>query len=195
MRRALKLLIITAAVGLVAAPMQARAEGFVTPWIGANWGSGLNIDNGRAAFGVNAGAMGAGIIGGEVAFGYSPSFWGNQNDFGNNSVIDLMGNLIVGIPIGGTHGAGVRPFVSGGIGLLRTQLDGGTLARVSSSNNMLGWNLGGGAMGFFNDHVGLRGDVRYTRGFENLNTGNTVIDLAGANQLHYWRLQAGVVLR
>jgi opacity protein-like surface antigen len=195
MRRALKLLIITAAVGLVAAPIQARAEGFVTPWVGANWGSGLNIDNGRAAFGVNAGAMGAGIIGGEVAFGYSPSFWGNQNDFGNNSVIDLMGNLIVGIPIGGTHGAGVRPFVSGGIGLLRTQLDGGTLARVSSSNNMLGWNLGAGAMGFFNDHVGLRGDLRYTRGFEDLNTGNTVIDLSGNNQLHYWRLQAGVVLR
>jgi Outer membrane protein beta-barrel domain len=197
MRRALKLLIITAAVGLVAAPMQARAEGFVTPWVGANWGSGLNIDNGRAAFGVNAGGMGAGIIGGEVAFGYSPSFWGNQNDFGNNSVIDLMGNLIVGIPIGGTHGAGVRPFVSGGIGLLRTQIDGGTLARVSSSNNMLGWNLGAGAMGFFNDHIGLRGDLRYTRGFEDLNTGNTSLDFAGtnANQLHYWRLQAGVVIR
>ena len=194
MRRALKAFILTATLALVAAPMPARAEGFITPWVGANWGSGNNIDNGRAAFGVNAGGMGAGIIGGEVAFGYSPSFWGTQNDFGNNSVIDLMGNLIVGIPIGGTHGAGIRPFVTGGIGLLRTQIDGGTLARVSSSNNMLGWNLGGGAMGFFNDHFGLRGDLRYTRGFENLNTGNTVIDL-NSNQLHYWRIQAGVVIR
>ena len=194
MRRALKAFILTATLALVAAPMPARAEGFITPWVGANWGSGNNIDNGRAAFGVNAGGMGAGIIGGEVAFGYSPSFWGTQNDFGNNSVIDLMGNLIVGIPIGGTHGAGIRPFVTGGIGLLRTQIDGGTLARVSSSNNMLGWNLGGGAMGFFNDHFGLRGDLRYTRGFEDLNTGNTVIDL-NSNQLHYWRIQAGVVIR
>ncbi len=195
MRRALKAFILTATLALVAAPMQARAEGFITPWVGANWGSGNNIDNGRAAFGVNAGGMGAGVIGGEVAFGYSPSFWGTQNDFGNNSVIDLMGNLIVGIPVGGTHGAGIRPFVTGGIGLLRTQIDGGTLARVSSSNNMLGWNVGGGAMGFFNDHFGLRGDLRYTRGFEDLNTGNTVIDLAGNNQLHYWRIQAGVVIR
>src|SRR3954463_14928907 len=148
MRRALKLLVITAAVGLVAAPMQARAEGFVTPWIGANWGSGNNIDHGRAAFGVNAGAMGAGVIGGEVAFGYSPSFFGNQNDFGNNTVIDLMGNLIVGVPVGGTHGAGIRPFVTGGVGLVRTQIDGGSLANVSASNNMLGWNAGVGAMGF-----------------------------------------------
>jgi opacity protein-like surface antigen len=195
MRRALKAFIFTAAVALVAAPMQARAEGFVTPWVGANWGSGNNIDNGRAAFGINAGAMGAGIIGGEVAFGYSPSFWGTQNDFGNNSVIDLMGNIIVGVPIGGTRGAGIRPFVTGGLGLLRTQIDGGTLANVSSSNNMFGWNLGAGAMGFFNDHVGLRGDLRYTRGFEDLNTGNNVIDLSGNNQLHYWRIQAGVVIR
>jgi hypothetical protein len=195
MRRALKAFILTAAVAFVAAPMQARAEGYVTPWVGANWGSGNNIDNGRAAFGVNAGGMGAGIVGGEIAFGYSPSFWGNQNDFGNNSVIDLMGNIIIGVPVGGTHGAGIRPFVTGGVGLLRTQIDGGTLARVSSSNNMFGWDAGAGAMGFFNDHIGLRGDLRYTRGFKDLNTGNTVVDLSGNNQLHYWRLQAGVVIR
>lgn len=193
--RALKALILTAAVGLVAAPMQARAEGFVTPWVGANWGSGNNIDNGRAAFGINAGGMGSGIIGGEVAFGYSPSFFGNNNDFGNNTVIDLMGNVIVGIPVGGTRGAGVRPYVSGGVGLLRTQIDGGSLANVSASNNMFGWNLGAGVMGYFNDHVGLRGDLRYTRGFEDLNTGNTVIDVDGNNQLHYWRISAGVVIR
>jgi len=193
MRRAMKAFVVTATLALVAAPMQARAEGFVTPWVGANWGSG--IANGRAAFGVNAGGMGAGIIGGEVAFGYSPSFWGTQNDFGNNSVIDLMGNIIVGVPIGGTHGAGIRPFLTGGLGLIRTQIDGGTLAKVSSSNNMFGWNFGGGAMGFFSEHVGVRGDIRYNRGFENLNTGNTVIDFAGNNQLHYWRLQGGVVIR
>src|SRR4051812_43014330 len=195
MRRALKAFILTAAVALVAAPIQARAEGYVTPWVGANWGSGNNIDNGRAAFGVNAGGMGAGIVGGEVAFGYSPSFWGNQNDFGNNSVIDLMGNIIIGVPVGGTHGAAIRPFVTGAVGLLRTQIDGRTLARGSSSNNMFGWAAGAGAMGFFNDHIGLRGALRYTRGFKDLNTGNTVVGLSGNTQLHYWRLQAGVVIR
>ena len=193
MRRAIKALILTAAVGLVAAPSPARAEGFVVPWVGANWGSGNNIDSGRAAFGINAGGMGAGIIGGEVAFGYSPSFFGTQNDFGNNTVLDLMGNVIVGVPVGGTRGAGIRPFVSGGVGLIRTQIDGGTLAQVSSSNNMFGWNLGGGVMGYFSDHIGLRGDLRYTRGFEDLNTGNIVLD--SNNQLKYWRFTAGVVIR
>lgn len=195
MRRALKAFILTAAVAVISAPVQARAEGYVNPWVGANWGSGNNIDNGRAAFGVNAGGMGAGIIGGEVGFGYSPSFFGTKNDFGNNTVIDLMGNLIVGVPVGGTHGKGIRPFVTGGVGLIRTQIDGGTLARVASANNMFGWNAGAGVMGYFNDHVGLRGDLRYTRGFEDLNTGNTVLDLSGNNQLKYWRFSAGIVIR
>jgi len=195
MRGAVKSFIVTAAAAaaLVAAPAQARAEGYVTPWVGSHWGS--DISNGRAAFGVNAGGMGAGIFGGEVDFGYSPSFFGTKNDFGNNSVLDLMGNVIIGVPIGGTYGAAVKPFVTAGIGLLRTQIDGGTLADVSSSNNMLGWNAGAGVMGYFNNHVGLRGDIRYLRGFKDLNTGNTVIDLSGNNNLRFWRLSAGVVLK
>ena len=82
-----------------------------------------------------------------------------------------MGNVIVGAPIGGTHGVGIRPHGTFGVGLLRTQIDGGTLADVSSSNNQWGWNAGAGVMGFFNEHVGLRGDVRYLRGFEDLSTG------------------------
>jgi hypothetical protein len=193
MRKALKAFILTAAVGLIVAPAQARAEGYVTPWVGANWGS--DLTNGRAAFGVTAGGMGGGIFGGEVNFGYSPSFFGTQNDFGHNTVIDLMGNVIVGIPIGGRHVAAVKPFVTAGVGLLRTQIDGGTIANVSSSNNQWGWNAGGGVMGYFNEHVGLRGDVRYLRGFEDLATGNNVIDLKGNNQLHFWRVSGGVVLR
>ena len=64
---------------------------------------GSDIDRGRAGFGVTAGAMGGGIFGAEVDFGYSPSFFGTNNDFGNNTVIDVMGNIIIGIPIGGTQ--------------------------------------------------------------------------------------------
>jgi opacity protein-like surface antigen len=134
--------------------------------------------------------MGAGIAGGELDFGYSPSFFGTQNDFGHNSVIDLMANVIVGVPIGGTHGVGVRPFVTGGLGLIRTQIDGGTVAKVSSSNNQLGWNLGAGVMGYFNDHVGLRGDLRYYR-----DVNGDVVNNIDLGKFHFWRMSAGVVLR
>jgi Outer membrane protein beta-barrel domain len=192
MRRALRTLIVAGAVALVCAPATARADGFVSPWIGSAFGS--SIDNGRTTFGVTAGAMGAGVIGGEVDFGYNPSFFGTNNDFGNNTVLNLMGNVIVGVPIGGQHGAGVRPYVTAGLGLLRSQIDGGTLTNVSSSNNMLGWNAGAGVMGYFNTHVGLRGDLRYLRGMQSLDTGISSINLNG-DQLHFWRASIGVVLR
>jgi len=188
MRGFIKAMVLSATVALVGAPSVARADGYVNPWAGVNFGS--ELANGRAGFGVNAGAMGAGVIGGEVAFGYNPSFFGTQNDFGNNTELDLMGNVIVGIPVGGTHGQGFRPYVTGGLGLIRTQVDGGTVFNVQTSNNDRGWNLGAGAMGFFNDHVGLRGDVRYLRNF----SGNFDIGFNEGN-FHFWRTSLGVVIR
>ena len=192
MRRALKAAVLAAAVAVASAPALAHAEGYISPWVSANAGS--SWDNGRAGFGLNAGGMGAGIIGGELDFGWTPSFFGTKSDFGNNSVIDLMGNVIIGVPIGGTHGAGVRPYVVGGVGLVRTQIDGGTIAKVSSSNNMFGWDAGAGVMGFFSDHVGLRGDVRYLRATSDLTTHVDSIDLNG-DKLHYWRATIGVTFR
>lgn len=195
MRRAIKGLIVVAAAAVALAPTAAHAQGYVSPWADVQAGSSFN--NGRAGFGVDVGAMGAGgIVGGELDFGYSPSFFGTDNDFGHNTVINLMPNLIVGIPIGGgNNGASIRPFVTAGAGWLRTQIDGGTLAHVTSSNNQWGWDAGAGVMGYFNDHFGLRGDLKYIRGFENLATGNQVIDLDGNNQLHFWRADIGVVIR
>jgi opacity protein-like surface antigen len=192
MKRGIKTLILASAAAVVLAPIQARADGFVTPWVGSAFGS--NIQNGQATIGVSAGGMGAGIIGGEADFGWSPSFFGTKSDFGNNTVLDLMGNLIIGVPIGGTHGAGVRPYLVGGVGLIRTQIDGGTVAKVASSDNMFGWDLGGGVMGYFSDHVGLRGDVRYLRATSDLTTNVSSIDLDG-NKLHFWRATVGVVFR
>jgi hypothetical protein len=49
-------------------------------------------------------------------------------------------------------------------------------------------------MAYLAQHVGLGADVRYVRGFKDLNTGITRLDLNGG-QLHYWRASVGVVLR
>jgi hypothetical protein len=173
---------------LTLAPAAAYADGFVSPWVGGQFGS--SAGNGRAAVGINAGGMGGGIIGGEVGFGFSPSFWGTTNDFGHNTVIDLMGNLIVGIPVGGTHGPGVRPYATGGLGLIRSQIDGGNVFKVSTSSNQLGWNAGVGAMGYFNDRFGIRGDVRYFRAA----SGDTINSI-NFNGLHFWRISGGIVIR
>ena len=78
MHRGLKTLIVAGAAALVMAPMQARADGFVSPWIGSAFGGGdgvsngvstSELENGQTTFGITAGGMGAGINGGEVDFG------------------------------------------------------------------------------------------------------------------------------
>jgi hypothetical protein len=188
-------MVAAVAAAAISAPAAARADGFVSPWAAVQFGGAIDnlrtdVDRGRAAVGVSGGAMGAGIIGGEFDFGYSPSFFGTKNDFGNNTVIDVMGNVIIGIPIGGTTGGGVRPYVSGGVGLLRSQIDGGSVFNVSVSNNEFGWNAGGGVMGFFGDHFGLRGDFRYMRAFS-----GDVINGVDLGNLNFTRLSIGVVFR
>jgi opacity protein-like surface antigen len=136
--------------------------------------------------------MGAGIIGGEFDFGYSPSFFGTENDFGNNNVLTGMGNVIVGIPIGGTSGGGVRPYLTGGVGLIRTQIDGLFDEVDGVSNNDFGFNLGAGVMGYFNDHVGLRGDIRYFRNLHEDDDSDIDFDLGGFD---FWRASIGLVIR
>jgi len=192
MKHVINSALVIAAFAFVLAPLPARADGFVTPWIGSAFGS--TIGNGQTTFGVSAGAMGGGIVGAEADFGWSPSYFGDKSDFGNNTVMDVMGNIILGVPIGGQHGAGIRPYVVGGLGLIRTQIDGGSIARVSSSTNMLGWDAGGGVMGYFSDHIGVRGDLRYLRATSDFSSGISSLDLDG-NRLHFWRASIGVVIR
>jgi opacity protein-like surface antigen len=176
---------------LLLAPAPARADGFVIPWVGSVFGNGLH--EGRTSVGVSLGAMGGGFMGGELDLGYNPSFFGNESQFGNNSVVNAMANLIVGVPVGGQHGAGVRPYIVGGVGVIHSQIR-GTATQGSSSDNMFGWDAGAGVMGYFSDHVGLRGDMRYIRGTHDLQSGINAIDLSG-NHLHYWRASIGLVIR
>lgn len=200
MRRVVKVCLVMATAALIWAPAQARADGYVSPWIGANTGAGFettlfpfDADNGHTQFGVNAGYMGAGIIGGEVDFGFSPSFFGPSDVFGTNNALNLMGNVIVGYPVGGMHGGSVRPYGTAGLGLMRSHFEAGVLNPFDSSHNEWGWNVGAGVMGFFSEHWGVRGDVRYLRTFEGE---PDVLDLDfNPGGFHYWRTFAGVVIR
>lgn len=200
MRRASGIFGVTAALMIFAAPSPARAEGYVSPWIGVNFGSnpfdslanGREVDGGRTSYGVTVGYMGAGVIGGEFDFGYSPSFFGDDSDFGSNNVLTGMANVIIGIPFGGTSGAGIRPYVTGGLGLIRTSY-GEILNFDAVSNNDFGYNLGAGIMGYFATHIGIRGDVRYFRTLQDNDGGNGVdLDLGG---FHFWRASIGLVIK
>lgn len=178
-------------IGLICAPSVVRAETYISPFVGGTFGN--NSGNGRPAVGANAGWLAGGIFGVEADFGYVPDFFGDKGTLGANSVIDVMGNLIVSIPAGGTHGRGLHPYLSVGTGLIRTKLDGVPGRRGSLTNSDMGINAGVGASGYFSSHVGIRGDVRYFRTLDD----NSVVNDANIDfgAFHYWRASVGLVLR
>jgi hypothetical protein len=191
MRRVFKFLLLGFVMACAWAPTEAYADGFFSPFAGVNTASSTGI-NKRGDYGFDAGWMGGGIIGGEIDFGFTPSYFGDSNIIGTNNVWDLMGNVIVGVPVGGQHGAGIRPYVTAGFGLLKQHISAhGVVSEIN--NNDPGFNIGAGVMGFFGDHIGLRGDLRYFRDVHNNSDSNSLnIDFGG---FHYARATIGLVLR
>lgn len=189
-----------------ATPARASADWLFTPFVGgvfggkANFGDFNNFDDEferRVTFGGSLGWMGNGIIGAEVDFGYTPNFFENTAGsgdfaFGDSNVTTLMGNLILGAPIGGQTGPGIRPYASGGVGLIRTQVDGFDFFDALKTND-LGFNVGAGLHGFFSDNVGIRGDVRYFRSLQD-NEPDDEFDLA-VSEFSFWRATVGVTFR
>jgi outer membrane protein with beta-barrel domain len=174
----------------VALPSRASADGFISPFLGVNFGN--PSANGRASFGTQLTWMGAGAVGFEADFGWAPSFFGNEGDFGDNRVVTLTGNVIFGVPVGGTRGTGFRPYVTVGGGLIhqRVNVPG---APFEVSNNDFGLSAGAGFVNFFNDHAGLRGDVRYFRDLKD----NVAVDTGDIDfgSFHFWRASAGLAIR
>jgi hypothetical protein len=191
MRRSSTVLVLVAATIAVWLPAPAFADALFSPWASVILGN--EPAEGRRAFGWTAGGMRGGVIGGEIDLGFAPNFFDQPLD---NSALTVMGNLIIGIPVGGMRGGGLRPYVTGGGGLIRTQID--TPSLRDDANNALGLNVGGGLMGFFSDHFGVRGDVRY---FRNLTKGNDPDDLGPIDfgfdlgTFDFWRGSIGIVIR
>jgi hypothetical protein len=181
MRPVVRTLTLVVALAVVTIPTQARAEAFVSPWAGVTFGN----EDTHALFGADVAFMSDGWAGFEFDFGYAPDFFGEVVD---NYLMTGMLNLIIGAPIGGTSGPGIRPYAVVGLGVIRTRFE---LPDFSASNNDAGFNVGAGLIGFFNDHIGLRGDVRYFRNFDNVDLED--LDLGG--RFDFWRAAIGLVLR
>lgn len=190
--RVLRLLLGILAIGIsigIAAP--ARAQGFISPLIGADFGGdaqcpGLaNCQDKKINASVSVGAMGD-VLGFEEEIAYAPDFFGNAAGL-SSSMLTLMSNVMLVPKLGP-----VRPYVEGGIGLIKTHVDLTTTSVFTTSNNGLGWDVGGGVMGFIGGHVGLRGDLRYFHAFQDL----AVLGFTLSNsKINYGRASVGLVLK
>jgi opacity protein-like surface antigen len=137
--------------------------------------------------------MGGSIFGAEVGFNWTPEFVPATSTHGDVRQASLMGNLIVGIPIGNSDQAGhVRPYITAGGGLFRaTQKESDLFDRINSNDFAV--NFGGGVMAFFTDHIGLRADVRYFRTLTDTNpNGGVDFDFG---DLNFWKWDVGTAFR
>src|SRR4029450_13830231 len=135
------------ALAVLATPKMARADWFITPFVGGNFGGSTSADDledvledsSRLTCGGSAGFMGKGISGFEEDFGYTKKFFAPFAGIDETNLLTLMSNVIVGIPFGGQSGFGVRPYFVGGVGLMRTSVD-SAVNFVELNNNSFGFD-------------------------------------------------------
>lgn len=178
-----------AAIASLAAATPARADGFITPYIGFNYGgnstncAGLtNCDDKQTNWGVTLGSTN-GIFGLAEDIGYAPDFFGKAPGT-SNGVLHFMTDFMVIVPAGP-----VRPYAFIGIGLIRSHAKFDASA-LSLSQNALGNDLGAGLDLMFTHSVGVRGELRHLRTFQDLNLGI----FSNNDKLDFWRAAAGLTL-
>jgi len=157
----------------------ARAETLFVPWLGVNTGGTASTS---VNFGATIGGTLHGVLGADLDAGYSPGFFGNGL---NSRVVTVMGNATVGIPFDGAQRAGLRPYVTAGLGVVHASVEAPLLDTTISHTN-LGVNAGGGVMAFWGRHLGVRADLRYIRSLDDANSIDSV---------RFWRTSFGVTLR
>lgn len=179
------------AILILAPAAPARADVVLTPYVGSLFGG--DLPDNKLSYGATASFMGGGIFGAEVGFNWTPEFVPATSTHGDVRQASLMGNLVVGIPIGSSDQAGhLRPYITGGAGLFRaTQKESDFFDRINSNDFAV--NFGGGIMAFFTEHVGLRADVRYFRTLTDSDPAGGV-DF-GLGDMNFWKWDIGTAFK
>ena len=179
---------LTAAVlTLLVLATPARADWLLTPFLGVTFGG--DTPNEQVNYGLSFAFLGGGVFGVEFDAVDHPELLRLRQPavpLEDSNVSTVMGNLMLSIP------GPVRPYASGGVGLVR--IGATSVGNVFDvDDNSFGFNVGGGIMGQFSEHVGVRGDLRYFRSVQDSDVGDDIdLDLGGFN---FWRGSLGVIFR
>jgi hypothetical protein len=160
----LRVLTLCCAV-LAGVPAVARAEWYLVPMAGGTFHGNttlLDLEDAAGKAHVQVGGavalVSSGLVGVEAVTVFTPNFFRDRKpdllDYGRSFA--LMGNAILTAPRHATEYS-LRPFVSGGFGLLRSSQSG----LIPLTSNLGGFNIGVGAVGFLSPRTGLRFDLRY----------------------------------
>jgi hypothetical protein len=175
---------------LIAWAAPAGAQSFVSPFLGYNFGgdSGCptvtNCEDKQLNAGLAIGRMGN-LVAFETEIGYARDFFGDSPDVAS-SLLTVMGNMMLVPDLGP-----LRPYGLVGLGLMRTRVE-LDAESILAAENQVAWNIGGGAMLFFGEHVGLRGDIRYFHSLQELPVINFDI---GGERIDFGRASVALLLR
>ena len=193
---------------MLAAPSTALAEWHITPMIGVTFAGGTTFLNPQDAvskhhkdFGGAVALLGPGIIGAEAVVVITPGFFETSRtplatdvprvEIDTSRALAVMGNVMLTTPRRWTEYS-LRPFVSGGFGLLQVSQTPAIDRAIPVHAHVAGFNLGGGAIGFLTPKTGVRFDLRYYRSLRQTDQGDMAIGLA---RLHYMSISVGLVFR
>lgn len=167
----------------------ASAQGFITPFVGFNFGgdsancaSLKNCEDKRLNWGASLGKIN-GIFGVEEDIAYARDFFGKTAG-GDNSVLTVMSDLMLVVPAGP-----IQPYVLVGLGLIRPHVK-FDAASLTLDKNALGYDIGGGINIFFGHSIGVRGDVRHLKTLQDITLG-----VFSNDKLEFWRGSAGLTFR
>lgn len=193
-------------------PAPAAAEWHFVPMVGLTFKGESNIfgesisDTETAADKTHkhlAGAislLGEGILGVEAFTTWTPGFFqtGDLGVVDSSRTLTLMGNIVLTTPRKWTE-YGLRPYVSGGLGLVHATV---TLTATESGSplpttrvNSGGYNFGFGAIGFFSERTGVRFDLRYHSTMRR--SSDQIVTETNTDEayLRYMTFSVGVVIR
>jgi hypothetical protein len=189
-RHAPRLLLILFVLGAVLAPRDVRAQGFIAPFIGFDFGgdsgcqTASDCEDKKSNIGVSLGSIG-GAVGFETDIGYARNFFGEVPGQTSN-ILTIMSNIMIIPKIGP-----VRPYGLVGLGLMKTHVELTAPSLLETDNNSFGWDMGAGMMILFGDHIGVRGDIRKISSFQE----RTILGFTLSNEkLNFQRATAALVL-
>lgn len=189
-------------VALCWSPAPAAADWFVAPYFGVRFaaettflGGFLGTQRDKPTFGSSVGFLTDGVLGVEADVGFVPGFF-DRTGIGavtNSRVTTVMGNVIVAVPLAMSR-YGLRPYATAGVGLLRSRGESAPEGVIVIQSDVLGMNVGGGAIGPLTDRTSLRFDLRY---FRNLGTDDETLiaNASSGAELSFWRATVGLSFR
>jgi opacity protein-like surface antigen len=185
------ILYILAALILAGGAHRADAQGFVSPFVGYNFGGDAgcpeitDCKDKRVNYGVAFGALG-GLVGFEAEVARTNDFFGASSTQSTN-VLTFMGNFMLAPKFGP-----IQPYGVAGIGLMRTSIES---AGQDDDENQVAWDAGGGLIGFFSSHVGVRGDIRYFHALEVLDFSSFPNIPIRETKLKFGRISLAVIFK